>query len=76
MKNITLHLNLHSQRDKIHGVNTIYYIQPTKANIDRLVEDFAKDLYDSVLIIFPYPISNELLGKLSKESPNITLFTN
>jgi Proteins involved in synaptic transmission and general secretion, Sec1 family len=65
-ENITLHLNLHSQRDKIHGVNTIYYIQPTEANIDKLIEDFAKDLYDSVHINFSYPISNELLGKLSK----------
>jgi len=65
-ENITLHLNLHTQRDKIHGVNTIYYIQPTDENINRLIEDFDKDLYDSVHINFAYPIDEALLQKLTR----------
>ena len=65
-ENITLHLNLHSQRDKIHGVNTIYYIQPTEENIEKLVEDFDRDLYDAVYLNFVYPIEEAMLQRLSR----------
>ena len=33
-KNITLHLNLKSKREKINGVNTIYFVQPLTENVD------------------------------------------
>jgi len=65
-ENITLHLPLHSQRDKIHGVNTIYYVQPIEENINKIIEDFDKDLYDAVYINFVYPVEEALLQKLTK----------
>lgn len=65
-ENITLHLNLHAQRDKIHGVNTIYYIQPTEENINKLIEDFDRDLYDSIYINFVYPIEEAGLQRLTR----------
>lgn len=73
-ENITLHLNLHSQRDKIHGVNTIYYMQPTEENIIKLIEDFDKDLYDAVYINFAYPIEEALLQRLSRSISKYNAF--
>ena len=52
---------IHETREKIHGVNTIYFVQPTEDNINKIIEDFSKDLYDSVYINFSYPISLDLL---------------
>lgn len=57
---------INETREKVHGVNTIYFLQPTEDNIDRILEDFSKDLYDSVYINFSYPISLDLLQKLAK----------
>lgn len=50
----------------MHGVNTIYFIQPTEENLKKLNEDFAKDLYDSIYINFSSFVSNEYLNDLAK----------
>ncbi len=73
-ENITLHLPLHSSKDKIHGVNTIYYVQPTEENINKIIEDFDKDLYDAVYINFVYPIEEHLLQKLTKAIAKVNAF--
>ena len=65
-ENVTLHLNINTLREKIHGVNTIYFIQPTEENLKKMNEDFAKDLYDTIYINFSSFVSNEYLTELAK----------
>lgn len=62
---MTLHLNLNSFREKVHGVKSIYFLQPTEENLKKLNEDFSKDLYDSIYINFAYSVSSEYLEKLA-----------
>lgn len=73
-ENVTLHLNINSPRDKIHGVNIIYYLQPTKENIDYIIDDFHRDLYDSVYINFSYSISNDNLQHLARHIAKYNAF--
>jgi hypothetical protein len=63
--NITLHLNLHSNREEIKGVRIIYVVTPSQRNIEKIIEDFKKDLYDSAELHFVHPISDDLLDKLA-----------
>lgn len=65
-ENVTLHLNINTVREKIHGVNTIYFIQPTEDNLKKINEDFAKDLYDTIYINFSSFVSHDYLNELAK----------
>lgn len=64
-ENVTLNLHLFSERDKIHGVNALYLVQPSTENINQIIEDISQDLYDSMYINFTYPISPENLQKFA-----------
>ena len=41
----TLHLCINDKRDKINGVNAVYFVQPTAENIDLIIKDFKAGLY-------------------------------
>jgi len=59
-------LNINNLREKVHGVITIYFIQPTEENLKKLNEDFGKDLYDAIYINFSTFVSIEYLNDLAK----------
>ncbi len=61
---MTLHLNINSLRERVHGIKAIYFFQPNEENLKKLNEDFSKDLYDSIYLNFSYTISNEYLEKI------------
>ena len=49
---ITLHLLIDGEREAISDVPAIYFMQPTQANVRRLGEDCAKQLYESFYVNF------------------------
>ena len=59
-------MNINNLREKVHGVNTIYFLQPTEENLKKLNEDFGKDLYDTIYINFSSFVTNEYLNELAK----------
>jgi hypothetical protein len=54
-----------SSREKVHGVKTIYLVQPNEENLKKITEDFAKDLYDNVYLEFTFPIKKDSLERLA-----------
>ena len=65
-ENVTLHLGIQSNREKLYGIKVLYFVQPTDDNVKRIIEDFSKDLYDSVYINFSYPIEADKLQNMAK----------
>ncbi|KAL3791972.1 hypothetical protein ACHAWO_011227 [Cyclotella atomus] len=47
---VTLHLMLHSDRDPIPDVTAVYFVLPTKENLDRIARDCSRNLYKSAKI--------------------------
>jgi hypothetical protein len=50
--NVTLYMMLHSERERIPDVPAIYFVQPTEANVDRIIEEAQSGLYDSMHLNF------------------------
>ncbi|TYZ68314.1 hypothetical protein PybrP1_006755 [[Pythium] brassicae (nom. inval.)] len=65
-KGVTLHMLLDAERDAIPDVPAIYFVEPTPANLRRVVADAAKDLYSAVHLNFAYPLSREALELLAR----------
>lgn len=61
--NVTLYMMLHSERERIPDVPAIYFIQPTEANVDRIIEDAQSGMYDSMHLNF----SSELPRCVARE---------
>lgn len=47
---VTLHLLLDSDREPIPDVPAVYFVRPTKANLDRIARDASRQLYASARI--------------------------
>uniref|UniRef100_A0A8C5HWI2 Sec1 family domain containing 1 n=1 Tax=Gouania willdenowi TaxID=441366 RepID=A0A8C5HWI2_GOUWI len=62
---ITLHLLLHSDRDPIPDVPTVYFIMPTEENIDRICQDLRNQLYESYYLNFISAISRSKLEDIA-----------
>lgn len=62
---VTLHLMLEAERQPIPDVPAVYFLQPSAANIDRLIQDASHSLYDSMHINFASSASNRLLEQLA-----------
>lgn len=63
---VTLHLNLASERLPVADVPAVYFVEPTEANIKRIVEDLAKGLYESCYINFASAVPRSLLQELAR----------
>ncbi|CAG5081726.1 Similar to Slh: Protein sly1 homolog (Drosophila melanogaster) [Cotesia congregata] len=62
---ITLHMQLHSDRDVIPEVPAIYFCAPTEENIGRIGQDFQSGLYDIYHLNFISPISRQKMEDLA-----------
>ncbi|XP_063699347.1 protein sly1 homolog [Culicoides brevitarsis] len=62
---ITLHIQLHSDRDAIPDVPAIYFCAPTEENLGRIAQDFQNGLYDEYHLNFISPISRQKLEELA-----------
>ncbi|CAD8190084.1 unnamed protein product [Paramecium octaurelia] len=69
---ITLHFNLDQIRERSYGVTAIYFIQPIQSSIEKMVEDFNRDLYSEVYINFSSPVENTVLEYMAKELSKIS----
>eukprot|EP00964_Phaeocystis_antarctica_P124204 scaffold87888_cov57-Phaeocystis_antarctica.AAC.1 len=67
-RGITLHLLLDSARDQIADVPAIYFVQPTKANVDRLGADCAAGLYEAYYLNFTPAVPRVLLEDLAAKA--------
>ncbi|CAO1307295.1 unnamed protein product [Diamesa serratosioi] len=65
---VTLHIQLHSDRDSIPDVPAIYFCAPTEENMGRIAQDFQNGLYDIYHLNFLSPISRQKLEDLAAAS--------
>ncbi|BFF94798.1 protein sly1 homolog [Drosophila madeirensis] len=62
---VTLHVQLHSDRDSIPDVPAIYFCLPTDENLDRIQQDFSNGLYDIYHLNFLAPITRTKIENLA-----------
>ncbi|KAF2894636.1 hypothetical protein ILUMI_11534 [Ignelater luminosus] len=62
---VTLHVQLHSDRDPIPEVPAIYFCAPTEENLGRISQDFQRAIYDIYHLNFISPISRQKLEDLA-----------
>jgi len=65
---VTLHLSLHSERQPVIDVPAVYFVLPTKQNLERIQQDCANHLYDSFHFNFASSIPNNLLEELASSA--------
>lgn len=62
---VTLHLNLHSDRDSIPDVPAVYFVMPTEDNVQRICRDLQNQLYESYYLNFISAIPRQRLEELA-----------
>ncbi|EPS64292.1 hypothetical protein M569_10486, partial [Genlisea aurea] len=62
---VTLYFLLDKDRNPVHDVPAVYFLQPTPANVRRLVADASRALYDSFHLNFSSSIPRPLLEDLA-----------
>ncbi|KAH8377973.1 hypothetical protein KR093_008220, partial [Drosophila rubida] len=62
---VTLHVQLHSDRDSIPDVPAVYFCLPTDENLDRIQQDFSNGLYDIYHLNFLAPITRSKIENLA-----------
>lgn len=62
---VTLHLNLHSDRDSIPDVPAIYFVMPTEENVQRICRDLQNQLYENYFLNFISAIPRQRLEELA-----------
>ncbi|KDO33631.1 hypothetical protein SPRG_01605 [Saprolegnia parasitica CBS 223.65] len=65
-KGVTLHMLLENDREDIPDVPAIYFVQPTHANLQRIVADCARELYATIHLNFAEPIPRARLETFAK----------
>ncbi|XP_017876919.1 protein sly1 homolog [Ceratina calcarata] len=62
---VTLHMQLHSDRDSIPEVPAIYFCAPTDENLGRIGQDLQSGLYDIYHLNFISPITRQKMEDLA-----------
>lgn len=62
---VTLHIQLHSDRDSIPDAPAIYFCAPTEENLGRISQDLQNGVYDIYHMNFISPISRQRLEDLA-----------
>lgn len=63
---ITMHTLIHASRSPLPDVPVIYFVEPTKDNINRIAQDIKEDKYSSFYINFTSSLSRDLLEELAR----------
>lgn len=63
---ITMHTHINANRSPLPDVPVIYFVEPTRANIDQIAQDLKEDKYASFYINFTSSLSRDLLEDLAK----------
>ncbi|EKX34589.1 Sec1 family domain-containing protein 1A [Guillardia theta CCMP2712] len=62
---VTLHLNLHADRQPVQDAAAIYLVEPSIENIQRIARDCSSGLYDSMYLNWSSTISQDSLHSLA-----------
>ncbi|CAF4952947.1 protein sly1 homolog [Pieris napi] len=62
---VTLHVQLHSDRDQIPEVPAVYFCAPTEENLGRICQDLDNGVYDQYHLNFISPITRQKLEDLA-----------
>ncbi|GBG86377.1 hypothetical protein CBR_g41372 [Chara braunii] len=62
---VTLHFMIESDRQNIPDVPAVYLVQPTEANIQRIVQDSSRGVYDALHLNFASSLPRPLLEELA-----------
>ena len=62
---VTLHLNLHTERQAVHDVAALYLVEPSPENVQRIASDCVMGLYDSMYLNWSSSVSQEQLHALA-----------
>eukprot|EP00250_Pteridium_aquilinum_P002767 c1297_g1_i1 orf=162-1994(+) len=62
---ITLYFTIDKERQIIPDVPAVYFVQPTAANVDRIIKDASKGVYESFHLNFSSSIPRPLLEDLA-----------
>lgn len=65
-RGVTLHLNIASHREPIPDVPAIYFVEPTRHNLQLIAQDIAKDYYQSVHLNFSTKLDRSLMEEFAK----------
>lgn len=65
---ITLHMLIEKPRQRVPDVLAIYFVQPTEKNIEYVIKDCERNLYDEVTLNFSTSIPRPLLESLAQKS--------
>ncbi|XP_045768740.1 protein sly1 homolog [Maniola jurtina] len=65
---VTLHVQLHSDRDSIPEVPAVYFCTPSEENLGRICQDLDNGLYDQYHLNFISPITRQKLEDLAASS--------
>ena len=57
---ITLNMLITNEREAVADVPAVYFVQPTRENIDRIVKDCTANLYDSFYLNFSTSLSRKI----------------
>ncbi|CAA0827734.1 SEC1 family transport protein SLY1 [Striga hermonthica] len=67
---VTLYFLLDKDRNPVHDVPAVYFLQPTPANVHRVISDASRALYDSFHLNFSSSIPRPLLEDLATGTIN------
>lgn len=62
----TFHSLIDSPREQIQDAVAIYFVRPTRENVDKICQDCKAQLYSSFYFNFISPISRSLLEDLAR----------
>ncbi|EEB08350.2 SNARE binding protein Sly1 [Schizosaccharomyces japonicus yFS275] len=58
---VTVHMNIKANRQPISDVPAIYFVQPTRENVELIIRDLSNGLYESAYVCFSTTIPRALL---------------
>jgi hypothetical protein len=64
-RGVTLHLMLNGERHPVWDVPAVYFVLPTRSNIQRIAEDCKNKMYDYYYLNFASSIPSPLLEELA-----------
>ncbi|CAD7967125.1 unnamed protein product [Amoebophrya sp. A120] len=62
---VTLHRSITSERSEVPDVPCIYFLEPTEANIQKMIDDCKRKLYPELYVNFTSSVPRPLLEKLA-----------
>ncbi|CAH00975.1 syntaxin-binding protein [Kluyveromyces lactis] len=66
--NVTVHALITQQRSPLPDVPAVYFVEPTEANIDAIVQDLKEDKYSETYINFTTTLKRDLLETFASKA--------